>query len=115
MNPQFGHTIHMLAFAATGILGKSEAEAFTCNLIQAIGMREGPGASTFDYGDIGFVHVRTLMESMITVDSWYPKIEGCYITVESCKQFSKEQVKACVEAHGLEMYGDAIEGVLRLP
>ena len=115
MSPEFGKSLQVMVLSCTGRLQKEYAEMFTADLIESLGMHDGAGAKTFDYGEIGFVRVHTLVESFVAIDSWHPHVEGCYLTIESCKPFTGDQVKACLERYGLTIHKTALEGVLELP
>jgi S-adenosylmethionine/arginine decarboxylase-like enzyme len=95
------HTFLCL-YAVRGEIPKDKCAKLVDKIISAIGMHPIFKPKIWQYKDksVGYIYTQPIYESMIYVDVW-PKHDGAYLTVCSCKPFSAEKVVVVIEKAGL--------------
>lgn len=101
----FGSNVSVASFVVTGQLSQSMCATLTDLLIERIGMTVAYPPAVFDYpkdgkGGVGFTYFQTITESFLVWDVW-PKLDGAYLMVCSCKPFDSELVKSVILSVGL--------------
>jgi hypothetical protein len=103
----FGTRLYFGMFSLKGNVQETDCMQITNEIISTIGMTVAPGESMSRYpvegkGGFGYTFFQPLTESFIAFDAW-PDLNGAYLAICSCKNFSKKDVVATLQSLGLEV------------
>lgn len=110
-----GSRLLLAGFAVKGKVDPLVAHNILRACIQAMDVKSVHTSCLYNYpadgkGGTGFTLIQPITESFLAVDSW-PDHGGAYVVLASCKWFDPQAVKQVIIDMGLQVIGDAIEGL----
>ncbi len=102
----FGHKMYCCHVAIRGAVSKDACADMARELIVLIDMtpRHIFCDDFSDAGEeVGVTFFHSLLESYIAIDTYFPRFEGAYLQVCSCKPFDATKVQKYIEDRKLEV------------
>ena len=104
---EFGSRLFYLMISVRGYMTQDSCTNLLNELIKKIEMTPAHQSIFYSYpsegkGGVGFTCIQPITESFIAVDAW-PDLNGAYIAICSCREFSGSDVFEVLSENSLEV------------